>query len=39
MKELTGSLEKYLLTIYDLINEKDAIKVKDVADRMKIGGA
>ena len=39
MKELTGSLEKYLLTIYDLINETDAVKVKDVADKMKIGGA
>ena len=39
MKELTGSLEKYLLAIYDLINEKETIKVKDVADKMKIGGA
>ena len=39
MKELTGSLEKYLVTIYDLIKEQNTIKVKDVADKMKIGGA
>ena len=39
MKELPGSLEKYLVTIYDLIKEQNTIKVKDVADKMKIGGA
>ena len=39
MKELTVSLENYLLTIYELLKLKDDIKVHDVAEKMKIGGA
>lgn len=39
MKELTVSLENYLLTIYELIKDNDEIKVHDVAEKMHIGGA
>ena len=39
MKELTVSLENYLLTIYELIKDNDEIKVHDVAEKMRIGGA
>ena len=36
-KELTESLEKYLLAIYELIQCKK-VKVKDVSEYLKIGG-
>ena len=39
MKELTRSLERYLIAIYELINENDNVMVKDVAEKMQIGGA
>lgn len=38
MKELTESLEKYLLAIYEIAKTKDMVKVKDVAQYLKIGG-
>lgn len=38
VKELTESLEKYLLAIYELLNQKESIKVKDVSGYLKIGG-
>lgn len=37
-KELTESLEKYLLAIADLLKENSEIKVKDVSNYLKIGG-
>ena len=37
-KELTESLEKYLLAIFELSKKTDNIKVKDVASYLKIGG-
>ena len=37
-KELTESLEKYLLAIFELLNQKENIKVKDVSAYLKIGG-
>ena len=39
MKDLTESLEKYLLAIYELSKTNDNIIVKDVANYLKIGGA
>ena len=39
MKDLTESLEKYLLAIYELSKINDNIIVKDVANYLKIGGA
>lgn len=39
MKELTRSLERYLIAIYELIKNNDDVKVKDVAEKMQIGGA
>lgn len=39
MKELTRSLERYLIAIYELINENNNVMVKDVAEKMQIGGA
>lgn len=38
-KELTESLEKYLLAIYELSQENQDIKVKDVSNYLKIGGS
>ncbi|MCR4880559.1 MAG: metal-dependent transcriptional regulator [bacterium] len=37
-KELTESLEKYLLAICELLREQKSIKVKDVSSYLKIGG-
>lgn len=37
-KELTESLEKYLLAIADLLKKNSEIKVKDVSNYLKIGG-
>ncbi len=37
-KELTESLEKYLLAIFELLEQKGSIKVKDVSSYLKIGG-
>ena len=39
MKDLTESLEKYLLAIYELSKINDNIIVRDVANYLKIGGA
>lgn len=39
MKNLTESLEKYLLAIYNILKTKSDIKVKDVASYLNIGGA
>ena len=39
MKELTRSLERYLIAIYELIKNNDDVKVKDVAEKMQVGGA
>lgn len=39
MKDLTESLEKYLLAIYELSKINDNIIVKDVSNYLKIGGA
>lgn len=39
MKELTRSLERYLIAIYELINGNNNVMVKDVAEKMQIGGA
>jgi DtxR family Mn-dependent transcriptional regulator len=36
--ELTESLEKYLLAIYEITKENSAPKVKDVSNYLKIGG-
>lgn len=38
-KELTESLEKYLLAIYDISKNNSNIIVKDVSNYLKIGGA
>lgn len=38
-KQLTESLEKYLLAIYDISKSNSNIIVKDVADYLKYGGA
>lgn len=37
-KELTESLEKYLLAIYEIVKKNKAARVKDVANYLKIGG-
>ena len=37
-KELTESLEKYLLAVFELLSQKENIKVKDVSAYLKIGG-
>ena len=39
MKKLTESLEKYLLAVYELSKDNQAVMVKDVASYLKIGGA
>lgn len=39
MKELTGSLEKYLLAIYEIVQENTAARVRDVALKTGIGAA
>lgn len=39
MKKLTESLEKYLLAVYELSKDNEAVMVKDVASYLKIGGA
>ena len=39
MKNLSESLEKYLLAVYEISKNNPEVKVKDVADYMKIGGA
>lgn len=39
MKELTQSLEKYLLTVYELVEENSAARVRDVSEKIKIGAA
>lgn len=36
--ELTESLEKYLLAIYEIVKENKAARVKDVSNYLKIGG-
>lgn len=36
--ELTQSLEKYLLAIYEIIKENKAARVKDVSNYLNIGG-
>lgn len=38
MEKLTESLETYLVAIFDLLEQKESIIVKDVADYLKIGG-
>lgn len=37
-KELTESLEKYLLAIYEIVKKNKAARVKDVSNYLKIGG-
>lgn len=37
-KELTESLEKYLLAIYEIVKVNQAARVKDVSNYLKIGG-
>lgn len=37
-KELTESLERYLLAIYEIVKEHQAARVKDVSNYLKIGG-
>ncbi|MDE6138638.1 MAG: metal-dependent transcriptional regulator [Candidatus Gastranaerophilales bacterium] len=37
-KDLTESLEKYLLAIYEIVKENQAARVKDVSNYLKIGG-
>ena len=37
-KELTESLEKYLLAIYEIVKTNQAARVKDVSNYLKIGG-
>ena len=39
MKELTKSLENYLLAIYEIVQESKAARVKQVAQKMSIGNA
>ena len=39
MKELTRSLEKYLLSVYEITKANSAARVKDVAEYMKLGAA
>ena len=36
--ELTESLEKYLLAIYEIVKKNKAARVKDVSNYLKIGG-
>lgn len=36
--ELTESLEKYLLAIYDIVKVNKAARVKDVSNYLKVGG-
>jgi len=38
VKELTESLEKYLLAIYEIVKVNQAARVKDVSNYLKIGG-
>lgn len=38
VKELTESLEKYLLAIYEIVKVNKAARVKDVSNYLKIGG-
>ena len=38
MEKLTESLETYLVTIFDLLENEEEIKVKNVSDYLKIGG-
>ena len=38
MEKLTESLETYLVAIFDLLEKESSIKVKDVANYLKIGG-
>ncbi len=38
VKELTESLEKYLLAIYEIVKINQAARVKDVSNYLKIGG-
>lgn len=37
-KELTESLEKYLLAIYEIVDKNQAARVKDVSNFLNIGG-
>lgn len=37
-KQLTQSLEKYLLAIYELVKQNSAARVKDVSNYLQIGG-
>ena len=39
MKELTKSLGNYLLAIYELVEENNAARVRDVSQKMNIGAA
>ncbi|MDD3593192.1 MAG: metal-dependent transcriptional regulator [Candidatus Gastranaerophilales bacterium] len=39
MKELTQSLEKYLHTVYELVQKNSAARVKDVAAKMQVGAS
>ena len=39
MKELTKSLENYLLAIYEIVESSSAARVRDVAEKMNIGAA
>jgi len=39
MKELTKSLEQYLLAIYELDSENKSVRVRDVAEKMHLGAA
>lgn len=39
MKELTRSLEKYLLSVYEITKENNAARIKDVAKHLKLGAA
>ena len=36
--ELTESLEKYLLAIYEIVSINQAARVKDVSNYLNIGG-
>lgn len=38
-KELTQSLEKYLLAVYNIIEQNGAARIRDVSEKMNIGAA
>ena len=39
MKELTKSLEKYLVAIYDIVQKNGAARVRDVSEKVKTNAA